>query len=113
MPEGKEIEEESNEKGTDKKSLKSRQAVFLLKSNLRCETPQGKEEYVEVTQVIFIFDGPSDKDTFLKQLQFRLIGPYLCYRSYTDDNISIVKVIDDDIELEEHHPLIPRTLDLQ
>ena len=66
MPEGKEIEKLRKKKGTDKKNLKSHQQVFVLKSNLRCETHQGKEEYVEVIQVIFIFDGPSDKGTLLK-----------------------------------------------
>ena len=38
------------------------------------------------------------KSLVFKSLQYRLVGPYLCYRQYTDDKIRIRKVIgvDDD-----------------
>ena len=32
-------------------------------------------------------------DDFIKHFQYRLVGPYLCYRRYTDDKIRIRKVL--------------------
>ena len=44
-------------------------------------------------------------DNFLKQLQFKLVGPYICYRHYSDDRVRIRKIIHDnnDARFEDKH----------
>ena len=44
------------------------------------------EEYIEPKE------GKKTK-MFMKNLQYRLVGPYLCYRYYTDESIRIRKVL--------------------
>ena len=34
-----------------------------------------------------------EKKEFIRNFQYRLVGPYLCYRNYTDDKIRIRKVL--------------------
>ena len=39
-------------------------------------------------------DGNEDKKNFIDNLQYRLVGPYLCYRTYSDAKIRIRNVLD-------------------
>ena len=46
-------------------------------------------------------DGKNEKKEIITSFQYRLVGPYLCYRHYSDDCIRIRKVLNDDGKHEE------------
>ena len=60
--------------------------------------PSADDTPKNVTQVVFTHTqiGESQSLTFLENLQYKLVGPYLCYRSYDKSKIWIVKVIQSD-----------------
>ena len=51
----------------------------------------------DISQVVFIQNKHGATKTLLDNLQYRLVGPYLCTRRYDASKITIRRVLNDEI----------------